>query len=99
MIITKATYGEKDCTQIVQSKVIGNKLILRADNNIMGDTNPGVVKYLEIEGNESGEVFKERVREGDTLVYPKTKLKRLGVWYTNNTNNRSEEHTSELQSH
>ena len=49
MNVIKATYGEVDCTQQIQSRVNGNKLIIRSNNDIIGDTQPGVVKYLEIE--------------------------------------------------
>lgn len=86
MIITKATYGDVDCTGTIQSKVVNNKLILRSDNNIIGDTNFGVVKYLEITGELHGEVFHERVREGDMLIIPKSSNKRLGIFYSNNSN-------------
>lgn len=87
MEIIKATYGGVDCAHIVKSKIKGNRLILRACNDIIGDTNPGVVKYLEIEGKYEGEPFFERVKEGNTLVYPKPIYKKLGVWYTNDTTN------------
>ena len=50
MFITKATYGGVDCTDLIQSKIKGDTLILRADNNLIGDTMVGVVKYLQIEG-------------------------------------------------
>ena len=86
MIITKATYGEADCTNVIQSKVKDNRLILRADNNIIGDTKVGVVKYLEITGELAGEVFTERIREGDILTLPKSSNKRLGIFYSNNNN-------------
>ena len=68
MIITKATYGGADCTEIIKSKVKDNRLILRADNNIMGDTKVGVVKYLEITGELGGNLFSEIVREGDIFL-------------------------------
>jgi hypothetical protein len=57
MEITKATYGGADCTNLIQSMVKENRLVIRASNNLIGDTNPGVVKYLEIEGMQEGEVF------------------------------------------
>jgi len=84
MEITKATYGNVDCTALIQSMVKSNRLVLRASNDLIGDTMPGVVKYLEIEGIEAGEVFKETIREGTLVTLPKSKLRRLGIFYSNN---------------
>lgn len=86
MIITKATYGGVDCTDLIQSKIKGDRLILRADNNLIGDTMVGVVKYLQIEGKYETEPFSVTTREGDLLTLPQTKLNRLGIFYSNNNN-------------
>ena len=86
MIITKATYGGVDCTDLIQSKIKGDRLILRADNNLIGDTMVGVVKYLQIEGKYETEPFVSTTREGDLLTLPETKLNRLGIFYSNNNN-------------
>lgn len=83
MIITKATYGDVDCTEIIKSKVKDNRLILRVCNDIIGDTKPGIVKYLKIEIND--EYYE--IKEGDTFVYPKSKTNRLGIWYSNDQSN------------
>jgi hypothetical protein len=87
MFITKATYGGVDCTDLIQSKIKGDRLILRADNNLIGDTMVGVVKYLQIEGKYEGEPFSSTTREGDLLTLPKTQHNRLGIFYSNNNNN------------
>jgi len=60
MNITKATYGGVDCLPQVKSKIRGERLVLRVDNNIIGDTQVGTVKFLEIEIN--GELHS--IREG-----------------------------------
>jgi hypothetical protein len=86
MFITKATYGGVDCTNIIQSKVSGDRLILRSSNDLIGDTMPGVVKYLEIEGELGGNLFSESVREGTLLTLPRTKHNKLGIFYSNNNN-------------
>jgi hypothetical protein len=88
MIIHKASYGGVDCTEIIKSKISGNKLIIRSDNSIIGDTNVGQVKYLEIEGEWEGQPFKESVREGTLLSFPKSKVNRLGIFYSNNINEK-----------
>ena len=51
MKIIKATYGGQDCTDILQAKIISNKLVIRVNNDIIGDPSVGNVKYLEIEWN------------------------------------------------
>ena len=84
--VIKATYGGEDCTALIQSKIKGDKLILRADNNLIGDTMVGVVKTLQITGEYEGEPFVSTTREGDLLTLPKTKLNRLGIFYSNNSN-------------
>lgn len=81
MLITNATYGGVDCTEKIQSLIKGDKLLLRASNEIIGDTNPGVIKWLELEING----IKHRIKEGDWLSYPKTQTDRLGIWYSNDT--------------
>lgn len=83
MNITKATYGGVDCLHQVQSKIKGERLVLRVDNGIIGDTQVGVVKFLEIEIN--GELHS--IREGNTFTYPKSQHNKLGVWYSNDTTN------------
>ncbi len=83
MNITKATYGGVDCLPQVKSKIRGERLVLRVDNNIIGDTQVGTVKFLEIEIN--GELHS--IREGHTFTYPKSQHNRLGVWYSNDTTN------------
>lgn len=85
-IIIKATYGGIDCTSIVQSKVNGEKLILRADNNIIGDPIVGTVKYLQVTIKHNEVIFNENVKEGELLIFPKPVLNRLGVFYSNNNN-------------
>lgn len=84
--INRATYGGKDCTEIIKSKINNNRLILRSDNSIMGDTQAGVVKYLEIEGKWGEIEFNERVKEGELITLPKSKVNKLGIFYSNNNN-------------
>jgi len=83
MLITKATYGNTDCLELIKSFVKDRKLVLRASNDLIGDTQPGVVKWLELEIN--GVSYK--IREGDTFVYPKSTTNRLGIWYSNDQSN------------
>ena len=85
MFIIKATYGGVDCTNVLQSKLVAGKLVIRSNNDIIGDPSVGSVKYLEVEFNDG---HKEVVREGDTLVYPKSKNRKLGIFYSNNNNHK-----------
>lgn len=85
MFIIKATYGGVDCTSVLQNKVISGKIVIRSNNNIIGDPSVGNVKYLEVEFNDG---HKESVREGGTLVYPKSENRKLGIFYSNNNNKK-----------
>jgi hypothetical protein len=85
MFIIKATYGGVDCTNVLQSKLVAGKLVIRSNNDIIGDPSVGNVKYLEVEFEDG---HKEKVREGDTLVYPRSKNRKLGIFYSNNNNHK-----------
>jgi hypothetical protein len=61
----------------VQKRVVAGKLVVRANNDIIGDPSVGSVKYLEIEFEDG---FKAKVREGDTFVYPKSNNRKLGIF-------------------
>ena len=84
MIINKATYGGQDCTQLIRDKVVSDKLVVRSNNDIIGDTAVGHVKYLELDID--GNIFS--VREGSVFVYPKSKSRKLGIFYSNNNNKK-----------
>ena len=82
MNIISATYGGVDCLHIVRSKVKGNRLIIMANNDIIGDPSPGNKKSLVVKFDTANVT----VEEGGLLVYPPTNNDRLGVFYSNNTN-------------
>jgi hypothetical protein len=86
MKIIKATYGDVDCTQQIQSRINGNKLIIRSNNNIIGDTQPGVVKYLEVEIEHEGKISNHKIQEHHLFVFPKSETTKLGIFYSNNNN-------------
>lgn len=88
MEIIEATYGGLDCTEIVKRKVVNGKLIIRADNNICGDPLMGVHKHLHITAEIDGQIIKESVKEGSLLTLPKPKTNRLGIFYSNNINEK-----------
>ena len=88
MKIIKAVYGNKDCTEQILNKVVGNKLIVRADNQTFGDPMLGVVKWLEITYEEGGETHTQKWKEGSLATLPKPKTDRLGIFYSNNINER-----------
>lgn len=80
MKITKATYGGKDVTDILVSKIKNDELKVKVSNDIFGDTAPGVFKYLEI----SSEYGDKKIPEGSYLILPESKVDRLGIFYSNN---------------
>lgn len=88
MRIIKATYGGTDIATILSQKVNNGRLIVRADNSIIGDTQPGVVKYLEVEVEQEGIVYTKSVRENELFVFPEPKTDRLGIFYSNNINEK-----------
>lgn len=88
MFITKATYGGQDCTEVIQSKIKNDKLIIRSSNDLIGDVMPGVVKYLELTGEHNGQPFTESIKEGTLITLPKSNVDRLGIFYSNNNNQR-----------
>ena len=83
MNIAKATYGGVDCTDELQGLAVAGKLVVRANNNLIGDPAVGQIKYLEI---EFGDGFQAKIKEGDTFVYPESKNQKLGIFYSNNNN-------------
>lgn len=84
MKIIKATYGGKDITSILQSKVNNNVLNIIANNSIAGDPHPGVYKYLEVEYESEGIRLTAKIGEGAMLSIPLTGTNKLGIFYTNN---------------
>ena len=89
MKIIKATYGGQDCTDKIKSMVTDSRLIVRASNNIIGDPAVNSVKYLVVEYEHEGKIQQEKVIEGAYLSLPKVKHKRLGIFYTNNNNDKT----------
>lgn len=80
LIINSATYGGKDVTDKVRSLVKNNKLIVKASNDIFGDTKSGIVKYLNIDSSEG--IF--AVKENGYISLPKDNITKLGIFYSNN---------------
>lgn len=92
MQINKATYGGVDCTQRIIDMLVNGQLIMRADNNIIGDPKVGTKKTLQI----WGEGFYKEVNEGSLVTIPEPQFDRLGIFYSNN--NKPELHPSILKS-
>jgi len=86
LVIKKATYGGKDCTEEISRLVKKGSLSVRASNNIIGDTLYGKVKKLIVDYTFNGESLSKEVIEGDYLIIKPQSNKRLGVFYSNNKN-------------
>lgn len=84
MRIISAYYGGVDCTDKLEVK--NDKLIVRANNNIIGDTKVGQVKQMAIDWEHEGIIYTDNYTEGDLVELPRTKNKRLGIFYSNNNN-------------
>ena len=81
MNISSAFYGGVDCTDVVRSRVRNGSLILRSDNNIIGDPSTGSLKMLvvTVDGREYS------TPEGHMFIHPTPSNKKLGIFYSNNT--------------
>jgi hypothetical protein len=86
MKLLKATYGGRDCTKEISPKIKNDCLIVRSSNEIIGDTQPGVIKYLEVELEHEGLIINKSVKEGDLLIFPQSNHDKLGIFYSNNDN-------------
>ena len=75
LVIQSASYGARDrfrdVTQLVTSRMNGNTLRMRVNNQTMGgDPRPGPDKVLRIEYVYRGQPMRKEIREGDDLVLP-----------------------------
>jgi len=84
MKIIKATYGDVDCTDVMQKRMKNNILITHSNNNIIGDPSTGTVKYLNVEIEHDEKIHNLSIREGDLLVFPLSTKNKLGIFYSNN---------------
>lgn len=86
MEIKSVTYGGRDITELIQSKVHNNSLLIKVNNDIIGDPQPGIVKWLEVEYEINGELKKDKWKENTICSLPKSSNNRLGIFYSNNHN-------------
>jgi hypothetical protein len=84
MRIISAKYGGRDCTEIVRTRVKFDKLMLRVNNDIIGDPSVGQVKSLELSWEHDDLIHLDYYKEGSLVSIPKTGNKRLGIFYSNN---------------
>jgi hypothetical protein len=92
MKILTATYGpinhecdSYDCTAQVSNKVKNDSLIVRSNNDLVGDPCPGHKKVLKIQILVNNEVKNFSVAEGQVFSYSEKGFKeKLGVFYSNN---------------
>jgi hypothetical protein len=84
MKIISATYGGVDCTAQIQSRVNGNTISVRSNNDIIGDPSSGNHKLLIITLEDENGESTHHIDEGNVFVYPETPHDRLGVFYSNN---------------
>jgi hypothetical protein len=88
MDIKKATYGNLDVTEIVRSKIINNRLFIQASNSIFGDPHVGKIKKLIIDVEVNGVSTQHSVQENSFIKLPKINQSRLGIFYSNNNEDR-----------
>jgi hypothetical protein len=88
MKILKATYGDKDVTDIVRSNTNNNILFIQASNSIFGDPCVGKLKHLILNIEVDGVLEQHSVQENYFIKLPKTNRSRLGIFYSNNNEDR-----------
>jgi hypothetical protein len=88
MKILKATYGDKDVTDAVRSKINNNNLFIQASNSIFGDPCVGKLKHLILDIEVDGVFEQHSVEENSFIKLPKTNRSRLGIFYSNNNEDR-----------
>lgn len=86
MRIIRATYGGREITGLIQARVSNSRLHLKVNNDICGDPKPGVVKHLDLEWESNGVIHSESWKEGTICSLPRTGLRKLGIFYSNNHN-------------
>lgn len=86
MKIIGATYGGQDCTSQIQALVVDDRLIVYANNSIIGDPCVNKIKQLEITYQDEDDIKTISVSENMYVSIPQSKNKRLGIFYTNNNN-------------
>jgi hypothetical protein len=69
--IIKATYGDKDVTSIVKEQVVNNYINITASNLLFGDPKPFTTKYLNVEYEKDGIVYKKLILEEDSFIIGK----------------------------
>lgn len=85
MKIIKATYGSKDVTKDVESLIFNNRLNFMVGNHLFGDPNLEQFKKIIVEIDDGSLLS---VNENEFLIYPKFTKERLGIFYTNNYNEK-----------
>lgn len=85
LIIDKATYGGRDCTNEVSAACSNGCLSIKANNSIVGDPIHGSVKTLKVLYTLNGVQYERYVLEGDVLTIQSESNKKLGIFYSNNT--------------
>lgn len=87
MNIIGATYGGKECTNQIQSRIKNGTLLTIVDNNIIGDPAVGTVKYLDIHyAFSDGLILHGKFREGELVRIQQESNNKLGIFYSNNDN-------------
>jgi hypothetical protein len=88
MKINYAEYGGKDVTEIISSKISNDSLLLKVNNDFAGDPAVGVKKWLKIDYEIDGKTLHDEWSEGNICTLPKSVHNRLGIFYSNNHNNK-----------
>lgn len=92
MKVVSAQYGipgnYTDVTDTLASRLKNGKLHLTVNNSLAGDPAPGHVKHLSITIEDLNQVKSYKFPENTVCVLPETNCERLGIFYSNNNNQK-----------
>lgn len=83
--IKKAIYHNKDVTDLINSKIIGDSLMIQVENSKLGgDPAIGVFKKIEIDYSLNNIDYVRSYSEGDLIALNNNSNRVCGIFYTDN---------------
>jgi len=92
MKVVSAHYGIQgnytDVTNILTNRIKNGKLHLTVNNSLVGDPAPGHIKHLTISIEDNNQIKSYKFTENTVCILPETNSNRLGIFYSNNHNQK-----------
>ena len=84
LVIKKADYGGRDCTKEIIKACKKGSLVIKSNNDIVGDPDHGKVKTLSIYYELNGVENVSKTKEGNYAIIKSSNHRKLGIFYSNN---------------